>query len=62
MCLLARPVDGTDVVRFDDPEVALASTTRGTPIHDGIAVARSTCAPREQLLLLTDRIHWSTTG
>jgi 8-oxo-dGTP pyrophosphatase MutT (NUDIX family) len=54
--LLARPVDGTDVVRFDDPEVADRFNVARHAIHDASLSLVDLCTT-ERLLLLTDRIH-----
>ena len=54
--LLARPLDGHDIVRFDDPEVADRFNTARHEIHDGSRSLVDLCAA-EGLLLLTDRIH-----
>ena len=54
--LLARPVDGADIVRFDGDEVEARFNAARHQIHDGSLSLVDLCAG-EGLLLLTDRIH-----
>lgn len=54
--LLARPVDSSEVVRFDTPAMAERFNTRRHEIHDGSRALADLCAD-EGLVLLTDRMH-----
>ncbi len=54
--LLARPVGGNDIVRFDGVEVEARFNAARHEIHDGTRSLVDLCAD-EGLLLLTDRIH-----
>jgi len=54
--LLARPVDGADVVRFDDAEVAERFNADRHLVHDGSLSLAELCA-QESLTLLVDRMH-----
>ena len=54
--LLARPVDGTEIVRFDGEQVEARFNAARHQIHDGSLSLADLCAV-EGLLLLTDRIH-----
>lgn len=54
--LLARPVDGDDVIRFDDPEVARRFNDARHQVHDGSLSLADLCE-RERLMLLVDRMH-----
>jgi 8-oxo-dGTP pyrophosphatase MutT (NUDIX family) len=54
--LLARPSDGADIVRFDDPEVEGRFNSARHEVHDGTRSLVEVCEA-EGLVLLTDRIH-----
>lgn len=54
--LLARPVDGNDVIRFDDPDVAARFNEARHQVHDGSLSLAELCE-RERLRLLVDRMH-----
>ena len=54
--LLARPVDGDDVIRFDDDEVAARFNAARHQVHDGSLALPDLCA-REGLMLMVDRMH-----
>jgi 8-oxo-dGTP pyrophosphatase MutT (NUDIX family) len=54
--LLARPVDDTDVIRFDDPDVAARFNDARHRVHDGSLSLADLCE-REGLRLLVDRMH-----
>jgi 8-oxo-dGTP pyrophosphatase MutT (NUDIX family) len=54
--LLARRVDETELVRFDDPPTTERFNTARHAIHEGERSLVDLCA-EERLLLLTDRIH-----
>ncbi len=54
--LLARPVDGDEIVRFEGAEVEARFNTARHEIHDGTRSLVDLCA-EEGLLLLADRIH-----
>ena len=60
--LLARPVDGTDVVRFDDPEVARRFNVARHAIHDGSLSLVELCADRAAAAARPTASIWSTTG
>ena len=54
--LLARPADGTDVVRFDDPDVAERFNAARHEVHDGSLSLAALCRS-EGLRLMVDRMH-----
>jgi 8-oxo-dGTP pyrophosphatase MutT (NUDIX family) len=55
--LLARPRGSTEALRFDDPVVALRYTKARHQIHEGELSLAEFCR-REDLLLITDAIHY----
>ncbi|MEZ5228501.1 MAG: NUDIX domain-containing protein [Acidimicrobiales bacterium] len=54
--LLARPTDGSEVIRFDTPELEERFGRTRHEIHDGNYSLEQLCAD-EGLVLLTDRMH-----
>ncbi|MFW2336248.1 NUDIX hydrolase [Ilumatobacter sp.] len=54
--LLARPVDGDDVIRFDDPAVADRFNEARHQVYDGSLSLAELCT-RERLMLMVDRMH-----
>ena len=54
--LLARPVDSSDVIRFDEPDVAARFNEARHQVHDGSLSLAELCE-RERLMLLVDRMH-----
>jgi 8-oxo-dGTP pyrophosphatase MutT (NUDIX family) len=54
--LLARPVDGDDVIRFDDPAVAERFNEARHQVYDGSLSLAELCT-RERLMLMVDRMH-----
>ncbi len=54
--LLARPIDGNEVIRFDTPEKVERFGRTRHEIHDGTTALEQLCAD-EGLVLLTDRLH-----
>ena len=54
--LLARPVDGDDVIGFDDATVAERFNEARHRVHDGSQSLADLCS-QEHLMLLVDRMH-----
>jgi 8-oxo-dGTP pyrophosphatase MutT (NUDIX family) len=54
--LLARPVDGDEVIRFDTPERVQRFGAARHEVHDGTRSLVDVCR-EEGLVLLTDRMH-----
>lgn len=54
--LLARPGDGDDVIRFDDPEVEARFNEARHQVHDGSLSLADLCE-RESLTLMVDQMH-----
>jgi len=54
--LLARPVDGDDVVRFDESAIAERFNVARHEVYDGSLSLAELCT-REQLMLMVDRMH-----
>lgn len=54
--LLARPRDGDDVIRFDDPVVEERFNAARHEVYDGSLSLADLCA-REGLMLMVDRMH-----
>ncbi len=54
--LLARPAEGDDVIRFDEPEVAARFNEARRQVHDGTVSLAELCE-REGLMLMVDRMH-----
>jgi 8-oxo-dGTP pyrophosphatase MutT (NUDIX family) len=55
--LLARPLDATEPLRFDDPDVAARFEAARHEVHDGRLGLVDLCE-REGLVLTTDAIHY----
>lgn len=55
--LLARPSAGTDIVRFDTPDVVDRFNAARHAVHDGTLSLAELCRS-EQLQLLTDQMHF----
>lgn len=54
--LLARPVDGDDVIRFDEPTVAGRFNDARHRVYDGSLSLADLCA-EERLMLMVDQMH-----
>jgi len=54
--LLARPVDGHDVIRFDEADVATRFNDARHRVHDGTVSLADLCEG-EGLMLMVDRMH-----
>ncbi len=54
--LLARPIDGDDIVRFDDPAMADRFNTARHQVHDGSLSLAELCRA-EGLRLIVDQMH-----